>query len=59
MTDKEYNGWTNYETWNVALWIDNERGTQNDRRERARPRGRARRDHPTGGLTWPMRSGSS
>ena len=18
---KEYNGWTNYETWNVALWI--------------------------------------
>ena len=19
-----YNGWTNYETWNVALWIDNE-----------------------------------
>ena len=21
---KTYNGWTNYETWNVALWIDNE-----------------------------------
>ena len=19
-----YNGWTNYETWNVALWINNE-----------------------------------
>lgn len=22
----EYQGWTNYETWNVALWIDNDRG---------------------------------
>jgi hypothetical protein len=22
-----YNGWKNYETWNVALWIDNEQGT--------------------------------
>lgn len=26
MSDK-YNGWTNYETWNVALWLDNEQGT--------------------------------
>ena len=24
---KEYNGWTNYETWNVALWLDNEQGS--------------------------------
>lgn len=24
MTKKEYNGWRNYETWKVALWIDNE-----------------------------------
>ena len=22
--DTSYNGWTNYETWNVALWIQNE-----------------------------------
>ena len=22
--DKTYNGWANYETWNVALWLDNE-----------------------------------
>jgi len=21
---KKYNGWTNYETWNVKLWMDND-----------------------------------
>ena len=24
LTDTRYNGWTNYETWNVALWIQND-----------------------------------
>lgn len=24
MTKKEYNGWTNYETWVTNLWIDND-----------------------------------
>lgn len=24
----QYNGWTNYETWNVKLWLDNEQSTQ-------------------------------
>ena len=26
MTDKTYNGWKNYETWNVALYIQNDYG---------------------------------
>lgn len=29
MSDKTYNGWTNYETWNVALWLDNDQGSYN------------------------------
>jgi hypothetical protein len=24
MERKDYNGWTNYETWNVKLWMDND-----------------------------------
>ena len=24
LSDTEYNGWTNYETWNVALWLQND-----------------------------------
>lgn len=23
-TDTKYNGWTNYDTWLVPLWVDNE-----------------------------------
>jgi hypothetical protein len=26
--DKKYNGWSNYETWNWKLWMDNDQGTQ-------------------------------
>ncbi len=27
MTKQEYNGWTNYETWNYKLWLDNNQET--------------------------------
>lgn len=26
----DYQGWTNYETWNVKLWLDNEQGSYGD-----------------------------
>ncbi len=26
--DTTYNGWTNYETWNVNFWLDNDEYTQ-------------------------------
>ena len=27
LTETSYNGWTNYETWNVALWVNNDEGS--------------------------------
>jgi hypothetical protein len=33
MKTQEYNGWTNYETWVVNLWMDNEEGTYDYWRE--------------------------
>jgi len=26
---EKYNGWSNYETWNVALWAGNDEGSYN------------------------------
>lgn len=36
MAEETYNGWTNYETWAVALWLDNEAGSQAYWREATR-----------------------
>ncbi len=33
---ERYNGWTNYETWCVNLWIDNSQGDQDYWHDRAR-----------------------
>jgi hypothetical protein len=29
MDTKEYNGWSNWETWNVLVWLDNEENLYN------------------------------
>jgi hypothetical protein len=34
--EQRYNGWTNYETWVTALWLDNDQATQDYWREVAR-----------------------
>jgi hypothetical protein len=32
-----YNGWANYETWNIVLWVDNEIGSYRARCEQKEP----------------------
>lgn len=39
--EKGYNGWKNYETWVIKLWIDNDQGSYNHFRELAKTEGRA------------------
>ncbi len=33
MPDTTYNGWANYQTWNVMLWMDNEESAYREYRE--------------------------
>jgi hypothetical protein len=50
MNDKTYNGWTNYETWVVNLWMDNDEGTYDYWREVAQEVSNDL-EEPTNGLT--------
>jgi hypothetical protein len=36
MTDTKYNGYTNYETWNIVLWLYNDENIYNDLRHSIR-----------------------
>ena len=36
LTDTTYNGWSNYETWNVVLWMMNDYGLYQTARQAAR-----------------------
>ena len=36
MQKLEYNGWYNYETWNLKLWLDNDKGTYNTVQDKAK-----------------------
>ncbi len=31
--NREYNGWTNYETWNLKLWLDSDESNYNRTKE--------------------------
>lgn len=44
--DDTYNGWSNYETWCVSLWLNNEEGTYRHCRSLAREATNVAEDSP-------------
>ena len=50
--EEKYNGWHNYETWCVKLWIDNEEGSYRYWQERAEEIRREARDNPRKSGVW-------
>lgn len=51
MNRQEYNGWTNYETWVVNLWMDNSEGSYDYWREVAEDVYHNQTREPSNGLT--------
>jgi hypothetical protein len=51
MTKKTYNGWTNYETWAVTLWMDNDEGAQDYWRDRAQEALKEAKENPSDTFT--------
>lgn len=52
MNSREYNGWTNYETWVVNLWLNNDQGTYDHWQEVAKNvYNHQARDNTTVGMT--------
>lgn len=47
MNRSDYNGWTNYETWLVKLWMDNDEGSQSFFNELAEDTVREDKDDPS------------
>jgi len=41
---KTYNGYKNYETWNIVLWLYNDEGNYDELRRRTRPFARSGAD---------------
>lgn len=53
MNKKEYNGWYNYETWLVNLWMDNDGGSQEFYSDMAQIQIEAAQDKHDAGMDFP------